>query len=316
MTSHVWSILNSRKSLWVKWIHAHKLKGRRNFWDVSLKAGSTWGWRKLLQLREVIRPHIKYLIGDGCTTSAWFNNWTSIGPLCKYITYRDITRAGLCLDATVNDVLANGRWKWPVAWFDLLPVLINVTPPVLRPSVSDVITWYDNNGKDSGFFAYSTWETIQFRKPVVPWVDIVWFAHSIPRHSFHVWLIMREKLKTQDKMKQWDVSGSTNFNLLCCSLCKRGPNSHQHLFFECNVSLQIWSLVRPLMGFHAVPNRWSDITSTLLWTSKPNLAKTIIAKLLIAASAYYLWQEQNSRLFSPKKDRLLNCVMLLCLLSG
>ncbi|GJU98998.1 hypothetical protein Tco_1328269, partial [Tanacetum coccineum] len=33
MATHIWSILTSRESLWVKWIHSYKLRGR-SFWDV------------------------------------------------------------------------------------------------------------------------------------------------------------------------------------------------------------------------------------------------------------------------------------------
>ncbi|GJZ82898.1 hypothetical protein Tco_0648071 [Tanacetum coccineum] len=47
ITSHVWGILISKESLWVKWIHTHKLRGR-NFWDFLFRGSMTWGWRKLL----------------------------------------------------------------------------------------------------------------------------------------------------------------------------------------------------------------------------------------------------------------------------
>nr|XP_043619788.1 uncharacterized protein LOC122591592 [Erigeron canadensis] len=49
MTTHIWSILTKRDSLWVKWIYLNKLKGR-SFWDVPLQAGASWGWRKLYNL--------------------------------------------------------------------------------------------------------------------------------------------------------------------------------------------------------------------------------------------------------------------------
>lgn len=33
MSTHIWSILTHKESLWVKWIHSYKLRGR-SFWDV------------------------------------------------------------------------------------------------------------------------------------------------------------------------------------------------------------------------------------------------------------------------------------------
>nr|XP_043629979.1 uncharacterized protein LOC122601279 [Erigeron canadensis] len=56
--------------------------------------GCSWGWRKILLLRDFIRPHIKYRIGNGDTTSAWFDFRLDIGPLCNYISNREIIRAG------------------------------------------------------------------------------------------------------------------------------------------------------------------------------------------------------------------------------
>ncbi|GKE73472.1 hypothetical protein Tco_1535513, partial [Tanacetum coccineum] len=50
--SHVWKLLSLKESLWVKWIHAYKLKGR-SFWDYPLRGNMSWGWRKVLQLRPL-----------------------------------------------------------------------------------------------------------------------------------------------------------------------------------------------------------------------------------------------------------------------
>lgn len=54
--AHIWKIL-TKESMWVRWIHSYKLK-HRSFWDVRLEANVSWGWRKLLQIRNLIRPHI------------------------------------------------------------------------------------------------------------------------------------------------------------------------------------------------------------------------------------------------------------------
>ncbi|GKA35224.1 hypothetical protein Tco_0721715 [Tanacetum coccineum] len=64
MVSHVWKLLSLKESLWVKWIHAYKLKGR-SFWDYPLRGNMSWGWRKVLQLRPLIRDFIRFSIGDG-----------------------------------------------------------------------------------------------------------------------------------------------------------------------------------------------------------------------------------------------------------
>ncbi|GJS97727.1 hypothetical protein Tco_0804695 [Tanacetum coccineum] len=37
MTTHIWNIVSNKESLWIRWIHTYKLKGR-SFWDIPIKA--------------------------------------------------------------------------------------------------------------------------------------------------------------------------------------------------------------------------------------------------------------------------------------
>ncbi|GJU58678.1 reverse transcriptase domain, reverse transcriptase zinc-binding domain protein [Tanacetum coccineum] len=68
---------------------------------------------------------------------------------------------------------------------------------------------------------------------------IVWFTHAIPRHAFQLWLIMRRSLKTQDKLRQWDVDPATDltqsveFNSWACGHGRGSPSSGE---YNCVVS--------------------------------------------------------------------------------
>ncbi|GJY21345.1 reverse transcriptase domain-containing protein [Tanacetum coccineum] len=64
MISHIWKLLSLKESLWVRWIHAYKLKGR-SFWDIPYRGTMSWGWRKILQLRPLVREFFWHNIGDG-----------------------------------------------------------------------------------------------------------------------------------------------------------------------------------------------------------------------------------------------------------
>nr|GEV76886.1 hypothetical protein [Tanacetum cinerariifolium] len=52
ITSQIWSLLTCKESLWVKWIHTYKLKGR-SFWEIPLRGKMSWGWCKILQVRQM-----------------------------------------------------------------------------------------------------------------------------------------------------------------------------------------------------------------------------------------------------------------------
>ncbi|GKA15090.1 hypothetical protein Tco_0694837 [Tanacetum coccineum] len=94
MIAHIWKLLSLKESLWVKWIHEYKLKGR-SFWDIPFRGNMSWGWRKILQLRPAICEFIWCKIGDGAATYLWYDKWCELGSLSKLITSRDMCRAGL-----------------------------------------------------------------------------------------------------------------------------------------------------------------------------------------------------------------------------
>ncbi|KAK1440843.1 hypothetical protein QVD17_06675 [Tagetes erecta] len=194
-----------RKSLWVEWIYDHKLKGR-SFWEVEPRLSMSWGWRKILQVRELIRPYIHQKIGDGKNTFIWSDNWCEYSPLSSFITKRDIYRAGFSTSDKVDELVNDRNWRWPAAWYDLFPVLINIPVPVICNNRRDVSVWHDIYGVEHKFSIHNVWETIRYRSAEVDWYNIVWFTHCIPRHAFHVWLVCRKKLNTQDKMRTWDMN--------------------------------------------------------------------------------------------------------------
>ncbi|GKF79718.1 putative reverse transcriptase domain-containing protein [Tanacetum coccineum] len=96
-------------------------------------------------------------MGNGKSTSVWFDNWCSRSPLIMYLTPRDITSEGFNIKSCVADLVANRG---------------------------------------------AAWEALRPRGVEVSWYRVVWFSHYIPRHAFHLWLVMRNSLKNQDKLRQ------------------------------------------------------------------------------------------------------------------
>ncbi|GKA41820.1 reverse transcriptase domain, reverse transcriptase zinc-binding domain protein [Tanacetum coccineum] len=143
--------------------------------------------------------------------------------------------------------------------------------------------------------------TIRPRGNTIGWTYVVWFAHCIPRHAFHLWLVIQKKLKTQDRLKQWDVSPTADLNLSRCPLCDLVPDSHDHLFFHCPLSSQVWSKVKVKANMHNNSCSMDDIVNWLSPFAKKKSGMGIVAKLVLAASTYFIWQERNSRLFKKNK---------------
>ncbi|GJR61141.1 reverse transcriptase zinc-binding domain-containing protein [Tanacetum coccineum] len=87
--------------------------------------------------------------------------------------------------------------------------------------------------------------------------------------------VMRNSLRTQDKLRQWDVGDGTDLNLLQCALCESQKDSHPHLFFECAFSSKVWQLVFHLADLDQVP----------------------------PPTSYFIWMERNNRLFKKVKKK-------------
>ncbi|GJV40598.1 zinc knuckle CX2CX4HX4C containing protein [Tanacetum coccineum] len=278
MISHVWKLLSRKESLWVKWVHMYKLK-ERNFWDIPIRGRMSWGWRKVLQIRPLVREFIWYAIGDGAKASLWFDNWCNLGPLAEFIPPRDRYSAGLSALSTVSDVFYNGMWNWPIFLCDKYPQL----QALFCPSMN-----------------------INSDRPRNIKVD--WFPYCIPRHAFHLWLVIKQRLKMKDKVASWEVLDSL---MTVCPLYEVVPDSHEHIFFECIFSQQIWSHMKVFAGLPNTNVVFSHIISEVYPFTNRKSSKSVIAKLVLAASTYFLWQERNWRLFKNNKrstKQVIDCI--------
>ncbi|GJZ11870.1 putative reverse transcriptase domain-containing protein [Tanacetum coccineum] len=202
-----------KKSLWVRWIHSYKLKGR-NIWDVHAQWNISWGWRKILQIRKHIRHFPWVQIGTGCNTSVWFDKWDIHWTLIDHLTLRIVSRAGFCLEDRVADL---------------------VVCPGLTQDMQDNVVWILQDGKMKDFSVRSAWDSIRARSNEVTWFFVVCFSSSIPRYGFHLWLVMRKRLKTHDELKQKDVGNNVDLNLLRCPLCKTVTPPFLHIAAEANL---------------------------------------------------------------------------------
>ena len=123
-------------------------------------------------------------LGNGKHTSVWFDNWSFLGPLCQFISKRDIFEAGLSLSCKISDVVRDGEWLWPSCWKTKFEFLFVLPPPLLFSDQMDKVLWKSRNDKVLPFSVNSVWSDLSSPKPTVPWSKIVWFSQNIPRNAF------------------------------------------------------------------------------------------------------------------------------------
>ncbi|GJX54329.1 hypothetical protein Tco_0282698 [Tanacetum coccineum] len=115
----------------------------------------------------------------------------------------------------------------------------------------------------------------------------------------------------QDVLRSWDVHD--NFPVLLCPLCDSQPDSHEHLFFECTFARQVCDCLKVFVGLPHATALISAIVDLLVSISKRRSTRSVIAKLVVAASTYFIWQERNWRLFKKQKrtyKQVIDCIKL------
>nr|GFB22867.1 reverse transcriptase domain, reverse transcriptase zinc-binding domain protein [Tanacetum cinerariifolium] len=147
--------------------------------------------------------------------------------------------------------------------------------PSLLDDIDDFILLRDMDGVLRPFSVACAWDTIRTRADI-------------------------HKLKTQDRLRQWDVGPSIDLNLIRCPLCDLVHDSHDRLFFKCAFSSLVWSKFRVLCGMDSIPPRLIDVSTFINLISKGKTAVSILSRLMLAATSYYIWLERNGRLFKKK----------------
>ena len=125
------------------------------------------------------------------------------------------------------------RFNWPVTVsVDLIALKNSCSGYPLDTSREDVISW--SQSPSSVFTVSSAWNSIRPHKPLVYWHSAVWFSQAIKRHSFITWLIIQDRLSTQDKLLKWGL-----INFISCVFCQANAEDRNHLFFECQFTAGI-----------------------------------------------------------------------------
>nr|GEW13176.1 hypothetical protein [Tanacetum cinerariifolium] len=174
---------------------------------------------------------------------------------------------------------------WYDRWCPHSPLADVITSgDIFREGFNHSTKWRNELGVVKKFSVHMVWSTIRPRSLKVNWYNAVLFSSCIPRHACNLWLIIRRSLKTQDNLRAWDHAGSVN---MVCLLCESQPDS--------------------LESFAGLPNSGHsiyDILDDIIQFAKRKTLKSFIAKLVVAATAYFICQERNSRLFKNVRRTL------------
>nr|GEV16136.1 RNA-directed DNA polymerase, eukaryota, reverse transcriptase zinc-binding domain protein [Tanacetum cinerariifolium] len=125
--------------------------------------------------------------------------------------------------------------------------------PILRDDIEDTAVCILGNGHEKNFKISNVWMDMNWNETKVEWHTLVWFAQSIPRHAFVTWLAIQKRLMTQDKLMIWIPNED-----LKCALGSKCNDSHNHMFFTCEFSKEVWRELFTLLNVRS-SDCWDQI---------------------------------------------------------
>ena len=125
------------------------------------------------------------------------------------------------------------------------------------------------------------------------WPKMVWHKSITPKHSFMLWLGLKDRLLTKDKLQ-----GIIEDQI--CPMCRTEAETVNHLFFQCSVGGQIWNHIKNWLG---ISRAMQTIKAAVKWMIKEARGTGPQAKakrIGLACTVYHLWEARNQKLFEGK----------------
>ncbi|CAA7024810.1 unnamed protein product [Microthlaspi erraticum] len=276
--------------------------GAKVSWEIvcTPKKARGLGIRRIAQinqvkLRDLARPFIVCQLVSGKNALFWHDNWSSLGPLIDLTIANGPRISGIHRFATVSQARVNNEWLLPRGRHSLLLLLRNCLPELhlnQNDSSPDLFLWKHNPAlPQAQFSTRKVWSSLFPPGPSISRHKTVWFTHHIPKHGFLLWLAVRNRLLTRDRLRSWGLLVPAD-----CLLCGNEEESRDHLLFSCTFSKEVWTsfFTHPSLN---PPSTFGDIIQWVRTSfNQPKLQ--VICKLIFQGVTYAICAERNSRLHS------------------
>ncbi|GJX62158.1 RNA-directed DNA polymerase, eukaryota, reverse transcriptase zinc-binding domain protein [Tanacetum coccineum] len=130
-----------------------------SIWDVSVDKCDSWGWKTMLKVRDEIKEHVWFELGNRRKTFVWYDKWCKDGLLSNAISKRDIYDARLHDEAKVADIVS--QWMWPDGWINKYPILSTLNRSINLTNSKDKVMWVTNDDKKVCFSTKQAWKDLR-----------------------------------------------------------------------------------------------------------------------------------------------------------
>lgn len=205
MMRHLWNITSSKHdSIWVKQDDRHYLKNKY-IWHVHTSQSCSQTQKRILKLRNKVKSCIDYRVSDGERINLWYDKWHSLGAFINKFGDRIIYDSNQGKMAKVEAIIRDRNCCWPSANSQSLMEIKkgkNISPK----GDKDEVRW--NSISSSEFSTLSNWNIIRTRLQKMPQTCLLWFTCHTSEHSTILWMVMKGRMYTKDKLMKIGISNN------------------------------------------------------------------------------------------------------------
>ncbi|CAM0955107.1 unnamed protein product [Alopecurus aequalis] len=200
---------------------------------------------------------------------------------------------------TVEEALQNQAWVRAIKSTPPLPAIVDfmeVWPAIhaatLTPAEEDRTTWRATaNGVYSAKSAYNLFF---LGRTDMPGVKELWSARAPLKLKMHMWLALKNRLWTADRLAARGLQHPDS-----CPLCCQQEETSEHLALQCSYSREVWYHILLVWRLH----RFTPACDAVLAHWWPRVSDAVAASTrseyneLVILVVRHLWLERNARVF-------------------
>lgn len=299
-----WKILRKEDTVWQPLIQAKYLK-ERNLLDYCVKPGDSAIWKGIMKCVDLIKPFLRWQVGNASTISFWHDKWLGCGALRDKGVSIVPSEANLRFSQLFTDT---GEWN-----FDHL---LSVIPQEIKERIvesqiqlheetEDLIL--QNESANGPFSCQSAYKALQrqsslFSIPNSP-VSWVWKSGYSNKLKHFLWLASQDKLATNLLRRTQNLTDSAT-----CPDCAAPEEYVIHTLHDCPATRSIWkNLLRPAQLHRFIS------TPTQQWLEENSLRNSFISqelpqteqKWVFVTGVWEIWKARNTWVFRRKNTMLM-----------
>ncbi|KAJ1688968.1 hypothetical protein LUZ63_013123 [Rhynchospora breviuscula] len=293
---YLWNIAAESNALWAKVVRDKYLQ-RGAIWSSKRNNRCTAFWKAILEVRPLLRDHVRWQIGDGNKCKAigqpWHSLWSQYSP--QNSVQRKLLLADMINDT--GDGWCNDKLIQAFGFYGALFIAINFpNGPGLRGGDDKLIFTAASNGSFTLKGAYlllsrGPSSLSQVSNDSRRIYNIIWHTPGImPRARVFMWKVVHEALPVDGILSRKLGKPPQG-----CGLCGSPDESVVHSLFKCPRAMQMWLTSMFGLRTDILPDSAMELTSLLL----SSLVPAQIAHFI--STTWQFWKCRCKEVFEGKK---------------